>query len=241
MDLEKDFENRYFDSKYGKLHYVHHSTSGPTIVFLHGFAGSIKSWTRLMGCLPADFNIYLVDLLGHGGSDAPDLDYSLNMHYETIISLIESENLKDYYVFGHSYGGWVAARCAIEDRPFGIILEDAAGLKEFAQERHAENPNYREEMVKRAVQINPNETVLRKMLSADNEDAYLTPSNLGRINAKTLIIWGRNDTTVRLEYSRVFNRSIRKSKLVVLELDKHTPHYSNPEAVSKLLVDFIRN
>ncbi|EQD50962.1 alpha/beta hydrolase fold protein, partial [mine drainage metagenome] len=105
----------------------------------------------------------------------------------------------------------------------------------------AENPNYREEMVKRAVQINPNETVLRKMLSADNEDAYLTPSNLGRINAKTLIIWGRNDTTVRLEYSRVFNRSIRKSKLIVLELDKHTPHYSNPEAVSKLLIDFIRN
>ena len=239
MDLDKDFESLYFNSKYGKAHYARHKGSGPTIIFIHGFAGSIKSWTRLMQHLPQEFNIYLIDLLGHGESETPDVDYSLDMHYEVVLGLAESEGLKNYYVFGHSYGGWIAARWAIDETLCGIILEDAAGLKEFAEDRYAENPNFEEEMVQRAVQLNPREMVLRRMLEADNDDAYLTPSNLGRIESRTLIIWGGNDTTVKLEYSRVFNRAIPGSRLVVLESEKHTPHYSNPEAVAELLIDFV--
>ncbi len=240
MDLEKDFESGHFGSEYGKLHYAHHKGTGPTIIFLHGFAGSIKSWTRLMQHMPQEFNIYLVDLLGHGESEAPDADYSLEMHYKTIIGLVGSENLKNYYMFGHSYGGWIVARYAMEERLSGIVLEDAAGLKEFADDRHTENPNYKEEMVKRAVQINPRESVLRKMLDADNEDSYLTKNNLGRIESPTLIIWGGNDTTVKTDYSKIFNKAIHGSRLVVLESEKHTPHYSNPEAVSRLLVEFVK-
>jgi pimeloyl-ACP methyl ester carboxylesterase len=240
MDLERDFEYRHFDSKYGKLHYALHRGTGPTIIFLHGFAGSIKSWTRLVRYLPQEFNMYLVDLLGHGESEAPDVDYSLSMHYETVIGLIESENLKKYYVFGHSYGGWIAAHCAMEESLRGIILEDSAGLTEFMEDRRAENPNYKEDMVRGALRINPREAVLRKMIDADNKDDYLTPDNLDTIESRTLIIWGGNDTTIKVGYSRIFNRAIHGSRLVVLESEKHTPHYSNPEAVSRLLIDFVK-
>ena len=240
MDLQKDFKDEYFGSKYGKLHYAKHRASGPSIIFLHGFAGSMMSWSRLIQHLPERLNIYLIDLLGHGKSEAPDVDYSLNMHYETVIGLAQSEDLKDYYVFGHSYGGWIAAHCAIEARIQGIILEDPAGLKEFVEDRYTENPRYRDELVRNGVQINPRETVLRKMLEADNENEYLTPSNLARIESKTLIIWGGRDTTIKTRYSKVFNKAIRGSQLVVLESEKHTPHYSNPEAVAKLLMDFVK-
>ena len=190
MDLKKDFEYRYFDSKYGKLHYAHHVGTGPAIIFLHGFAGSMKSWTRLVQYLPQEFNMYLIDLLGHGESEAPDVDYTLSMHYETVVGLIESEGLKKYYVFGHSYGGWIAAQCAMEENLQGIILEDSAGLREFMEDRRAANPDYGEDMVRKALQINPHEAVLRKMVDADNEDFYLTPDNLAEIESRTLIIWG---------------------------------------------------
>ncbi len=240
MNVGHDFENRYFDSAYGKLHYARHIGPGPSVVFLHGFAGSTRSWGRLVEYLPEEFNVYLVDLLGHGESDAPDVDYSLKMHYETVLGLVEHEGLSNHYLFGHSYGGWIAAYYAIEERLAGIVLEDSAGLREFAEARNMENPGYREEMVKRAVQINPHETVLRKMLEADNEGTYLTPSNLGKIDSRALIIWGGNDTTIGLEYSRIFNKSIRGSRMVVLEAERHTPHYSNPQAVAKLLIDFVK-
>jgi pimeloyl-ACP methyl ester carboxylesterase len=241
MELERDFEYKYFNSKYGRLHYAHHAGAGPTIIFLHGFAGSIRSWTRLMHYLPQEYNVYLVDLLGHGESEAPDVDYSLGMHYETVMELVESEKLKKYYLFGHSYGGWVAAQCAIEGSLQGLILEDSAGLQEFIEDRRAENPNYGEDMVRRALQINPREAVLRKMVDANNEGYYLKPENLSEIESRTLIIWGGNDTTVKVRYSKVFNKAIHGSSLVVLESEKHTPHYSNPEAVSRLLIDFVKN
>ncbi len=239
MDLVNDFETEYFDSKYGRLHYVHHKGNGPTIIFVHGFAGSIRSWTRLMKCVPENLDIYLLDLLGHGESEAPDAEYSFGMHYETVVGFVAGLGLKDYYMFGHSYGGWIAARYAMEETLAGIILEDAAGLKEFAEERYARNPDYREDMIRKAAQINPHETVLRRMLEADNEDFYLTPSGLARIDSRTLIIWGGNDTTVDIKYSRIFRKAIPNSRLVVLEPERHTPHYSNPEAVSKLLMDFV--
>ncbi|MHB1830359.1 MAG: alpha/beta fold hydrolase [Candidatus Micrarchaeaceae archaeon] len=239
MDIKTDFEDRHFDSKYGKLHYVHHEGSGPAVVFLHGFAGSLKSWTRLMQHLPHDLDVYAVDLLGHGDSDAPDADYSLKMHYETIRGLIEEQGLANPYLFGHSYGGWVAAHYALEEKIGGLILEDSAGLEEFAYERHARDPNYREEMVKKALSINPREDVLKKMMYADNTDVFLTPSALGSIEARTMIIWGGDDSTVDVKYAKVFSKSIIGSRLIVLEGEKHTPHYTNPEAVAKALIDFL--
>ncbi len=239
MDIKTDFEDGHFASEYGKLHYVHHGGSGPAIVFLHGFAGSLKSWTRLMHYLPSDLDVYAVDLLGHGESDAPDADYSLKMHYETIRELVEDRKLESPYLFGHSYGGWIAMHYALEEKAGGLILEDSVGLAEFAYERNAQDPGYREEVVKKALRLNPREGVLKKMIYADNTDVLLTPGILGGIEARTLIIWGGEDSTVDIKYAKEFNRSIRGSRLVVLDGERHTPHYTNPEAVAKALIDFL--
>ena len=239
MDIKNDFEDRHFDSEYGKLHYVYHEGSGPAVVFLHGFAGSLKSWTRMMQYLPDSMCIYAVDLLGHGDSDAPDAEYSLKMHYETVRWFIEEQGLTDPCLFGHSYGGWIAALYALEEKTGGLILEDSAGLRESVYERYAQDPNYREEMVKKALSLNPREDVLKRMMYADNNDVLLTPGMLSGIEARTLIIWGGEDSTIDIKYAKVFNKSIRGSRLVVLDGERHTPHYTNPEAVAMAVVDFL--
>ena len=221
------------------MHYKHHKGIGAKVLFLHGFAGSTKSWARLVHYLDAELDVYLLDLLGHGDSDAPDANYSFSMHYESVQQFIDSVVGDRFYVFGHSYGGWIAARCAMDMNVLGLVLEDSAGLREFMEERFAANPNYREELVGKAVQINPRKNVLEAMVNADNREEYLTREGLMGIEARTLIIWGGNDTTVKLAYSRMFKDSIRTSNLVVLESERHTPHYSNPEAVAKLLEGFI--
>lgn len=239
MDFERDFESGQFGSKYGNMHYKHHKGIGAKVLFLHGFAGSVKSWSRLVQYLDNELDVYLLDLLGHGDSDAPDADYSFGMHYESVQQFIDNVVGDEFYVFGHSYGGWIAARCAMDMKVLGLVLEDSAGLREFMEERFAANPNYREELVGKAVQINPRKNVLEAMVNADNHDDYLTREGLAGIDARTLIIWGGNDATVKLAYSRIFKESIHGSNLVVLESERHTPHYSNPQAVAKLLEGFI--
>lgn len=239
VDIEKDFESGYFASKYGKMHYKHHKGSGARILFLHGFAGSVKSWSRLMQHIDGDLDIYLLDLLGHGDSEVPEADYSFSMHYDSVLQFVDGNIDGEFYAFGHSYGGWIAARCAMDRNILGLILEDSAGLREFMEDRYMANPNYREELVSKAVQINPRKDVLEAMVNADNKDEYLTRENLAEIKARTLIIWGGKDVTVKPMYSKIFKDCIQGSNLVVLESEKHTPHYSNPEAVARLLDGFI--
>lgn len=239
MDIENDFEDSYFSTKYGNMHYKHHKGSAQTIIFLHGFAASVKSWTRLVNYLPSSLDIYLIDLLGHGQSDAPDIDYTLHMHYEALLKFIRNNIDAAPFLFGHSYGGWLAAYYSSINTVKGLILEDSAGLREFIDERHQSNPEYREAMIKDALALNPREHVLRSMLHADNSKTQLDSKALAKIDCKCLIIWGSEDATVGLKYSDQFNKEIKGSSLQIIVGAKHTPHYSRPEEVARILINFI--
>lgn len=240
VDFDHDFKDDYFATKYGRMHYKHHKGSSNPVVFLHGFAASMKSWTRLANYLPSSLDIHLIDLLGHGSSDAPGIEYSLHMHYETIREFIKGNCGNNTVLFGHSYGGWVAAYYAANDGCNGLVLEDSAGLSEFIKERHTLNPRYREDMVKRALPLNPRENVLKSMLHADNSNTQLDEKVLGKVKCKCMIIWGRDDAIVDPKYAERFSRYITGSGLEIIDGAKHTPHYSNPDKVATLLLDFLK-
>ena len=241
MDIKNDFDERFFLSRHGRLHYAHHKGNGPTMILLHGLAGSIKTWSRLVQHLPDSLDMYLVDLLGHGGSEAPDIDYTLLAHYESICDLVDSVIPHKFLIMGHSYGGWVASYYAAERSGIsGLILEDSSGIKEFHDERIESNPDFKEQIVRNAMELNPHEKVIRSMLDSDNTDAYLTRSRLGIIDARTLVIWGSDDSTVNVKYAEFFKSYIKGSRLEVLKGEKHTPHYTNPGAVARLVSDFAR-
>ena len=238
MDFENDFEDSYFVTKYGKMHYKHHKGNDKPIIFLHGFAASVKSWTRLVAYLPVSLDIYLIDLLGHGTSEAPEIDYSLLMHYGTIVDFIKKNIDMEPFLFGHSYGGWIASYYAINRKIPGLMLEDSAGMEEFVEERHRINPSYRETMLKDALQLNPSEHVLRSMLHSDNSKQQLDSNTLSKVDCRCLIVWGKGDKIIDVKYSKMFNDRIRGSTLRVIDDAKHTPHYSNPELIANLVNDF---
>ncbi|MCL4365178.1 MAG: alpha/beta hydrolase [Candidatus Marsarchaeota archaeon] len=239
MDLEKDFEDGFFDSGYGRMHYKRHAGSGPAVVFIHGLAGSVRTWTRLMRYMEEGMDVCLIDMLGHGDSEMPDIDYTLKIHYESVNGLIENLGLGGYFVFGHSYGGWLAAYIAMQNRIDGLILEDASGLENFYKERSEFNPDYKEEIIRKAMKLNPHEKMLRSMFDADNSEELLTSANLGAIDSKALIIWGENDVTVDPKYAQYFKRYIKGSRLEIIRGGRHTPHYTNPEEVARLILRFV--
>lgn len=234
-----EFEESYFSSRHGRIHYTHHKGTGNSIIFLHGFAGSIKTWTRLMERLPDGLDIFLVDLLGHGASDSPDIDYTLQMHYECLSDFVDNLTSGHPVLFGHSYGGWLAAYYAAEKGNLsGLVLEDSSGIKEFHEERITANPEFREQMIRNGMELNPRENVLRSMLGTDNTEEYLTRSRLEAIDSRTMVIWGAQDITVNVKYADWFRNHIRNCRVEILPNEKHTPHYTNPEAVARLLIDF---
>lgn len=101
------------------LHVREKGTRGPTLVFLHYYGGSSRTWTPIIDALPADTHTLAVDLRGWGQSDKPDDGYTLATLADDVEALIEARGLTDFVLVGHSMGGKVSQLLASR-RPDGL-------------------------------------------------------------------------------------------------------------------------
>jgi len=241
MEYEKDFEDGFEYTSLGAIHYKHHKGTKEKLIFLHGLGATTKVFAKLMEFMPDDLDIFLLDLLGHGESDKPEIDYSVSIQFQALREFISLRNNGDSYIFGHSYGGWIAAYYA--SQPYsckGIILEDANGLKEIADSiRNREE--YKKSLLDSLLKVNNNkEYVLKSILDTDlfGED-HLGKEELSMIKKPTLIILGSEDKTLDVRFAKIFAQDIKNSKLEIIEGGGHNSHYTYAEKVRDLILEFI--
>ena len=87
------------------------NTSGPTILFIHGWSQNHLCWTKqIHGELAKDFRLVALDLRGHGMSGAPAEveNYNQTQHWAgDIKAIIDTLALDKPVLSGWSYGGLV--------------------------------------------------------------------------------------------------------------------------------------
>lgn len=89
------------------------SGNGRPLVILHGLFGISDNWAGLAKQWSQDFTVYAVDLRNHGQSPhSEEWDYAAMA--EDIIELLGDEKLHDVTLLGHSMGGKVGMRLAID-------------------------------------------------------------------------------------------------------------------------------
>jgi pimeloyl-ACP methyl ester carboxylesterase len=100
------------------------SRDDPTIVMLHGFAGSMHWWTPTTTELSDKFHIVRIDLLGHGGSDKPEDGYSIPDQAKLVAQVLAELDVQHAVIAGHSMGGTVATGLAQLDPSLvdGLVL-----------------------------------------------------------------------------------------------------------------------
>ncbi len=99
----------------GVAYDVHDVGRGTPLVLLHGFAGSSRTWSTVADDLGAGRRLLLVDLLGHGGSDAPaPARHDIARQAADIGWLIDGLADGQADVVGYSFGARVALRLAID-------------------------------------------------------------------------------------------------------------------------------
>ena len=243
MDYSKDFEDGFEYTSLGALHYMHHPGTKEKIIFLHGIGANTKVWNKLLVYLPEELDVFLLDLLGHGDSDAPEIEYTISAQFQALREFISLQNNGDSYIFGHSYGAWLAAYYTSQPcTSKGIILEDAAGLKEHFDSimQSGKAQEYKDNMMRSVMMMNNNKDyVMKSILDSDFGEDQLTQSVLSKITTRTKIIWGDEDKLVDVNYANIFNKSIKNSSLDIIKGAGHEPHYTNPEDVSKIIMGFI--
>ncbi len=95
--------------------YYEDQGKGPPVLLLHGFGASTYTWRHITPELARTHRVIAVDFKGFGQSDKPfDERYSVLDQAELIAQLIEDKDLRDLTIVGHSFGGGVALRLALE-------------------------------------------------------------------------------------------------------------------------------
>jgi len=104
--------------------------SGPVLLLIHGMAGSATTWRQVIAGLAARFTVVAPDLLGHGGSDKPQGDYSLGAFACTLRDLLVALGHERATVVGQSLGGGVAMQFSYQypERTERIVLVGSGGL-----------------------------------------------------------------------------------------------------------------
>ncbi len=101
-----------------------------SLFLLHGFTGSSADWQNVSFLFDSKFNIYGIDLIGHGKSDSPtDISlYSPESQAEQMKSVIEKLKGEKNIVLGYSMGGRLALIVAMlfPELLHGIILESSS-------------------------------------------------------------------------------------------------------------------
>jgi pimeloyl-ACP methyl ester carboxylesterase len=96
------------------LHIAGDVGEGPVVVLVHGIASSAATFTKLIPLLSDRYRCVSIDLLGFGGSPAPEgATYTIEEHVAAIHETIDSLRLRAPFVLvGHSLGSLLSARYA---------------------------------------------------------------------------------------------------------------------------------
>ena len=110
--------------------------SGDPVVLIHGghFGGgaSAEDWFLNFDNLAEKYHVYAFDKIGQGHTDNPknDTDYIMGTQVKHAYEFIKKLNIEKPHLIGHSRGGYIVTRLAIEypEIAKSIVIIDSATL-----------------------------------------------------------------------------------------------------------------
>lgn len=138
--VKAGFRELQFHTGEIKLNYVVGPNNGPPLVLIPAQTGIWESYKSVMIPLANQFQVYVLDIRGHGKSSWTPGDYSWKSVGKDMKSFLERVVKGKAIVAGNSSGGIIALWCAanVPDYVMGAVIEDAPVFS-------AEMPRFKEE------------------------------------------------------------------------------------------------
>lgn len=119
--------SRFIDVDGVRVHYQEAGDArAPALILIHGFASSTLVWSKVFLKLAhAGFRVIALDMLGCGYSSKPtNGEYTIAGQAKLLTRLLDRLEIPRAYFVGSSYGGAVAATCALDhaDRVEKLVL-----------------------------------------------------------------------------------------------------------------------
>jgi pimeloyl-ACP methyl ester carboxylesterase len=235
---------------------------GPeTLIFLHGLFGTPEHWLRVMQEMSRHYRVVAPQLpidphprrRALGMRDIGDLRLA-------VAAMIEKLGIESFVLCGNSLGGLVAIDfCVVHpETAKGLVLAGSAGLYERSPIR-----GLRSQPDKKFVRSTISGILHDKSLVTHNlvdhwhdslkDRDYVrfllrvsratrdrcVKDDLGKLNVRTMIIWGRNDEITPPSTGEEFQRLIAGSELEFIDDCGHAPNWEKPVAFADILDRFL--
>jgi len=100
-------EDKYVDINGLELHYLDWGNyASPPMLLLHGFMGHAHVWDAFGQEFRSHYHVIALDQRGHGESQwSKETAYSIDEHFSDLAGFVETLDLDDLVLMGHSMGG----------------------------------------------------------------------------------------------------------------------------------------
>jgi pimeloyl-ACP methyl ester carboxylesterase len=220
---------------------------GDPVVLVHGLSGSTRWWNRNVPDLAEHYRVYLVNLPGFGALRRSGPRFVLAEATSWLLAWMEAVGLESAHLVGHSMGGYLSLRLAAR-RPEAVgrlVLVDPAGMPShrtmlghlgplLLSARYGK-PSFLPVLVRDALHAGPF-TLLRTARDLLAEDVR---DDLRRVEAPTLLVWGKRDPLIPPSICDVMRAEIPDSRLLVIERAGHNPMFDRAEDFNRALLAFL--
>jgi pimeloyl-ACP methyl ester carboxylesterase len=241
--------------------------AGPPLVFFHGAYG--LAWDPFLDTLARAYTVYAPEHPGTTPGD-PDAVKPLGDLWDLVLyyyEVFDALGLEAPRVVGHSFGGMVAAEVAATDprrvsrlvliSPIGLWRDDApvGNWMSMAPEVMAKATFYDSEgpVARQALALpeDPDAQIdalvqMTWTLGCTGKFVWPIPDKglkkrLHRIQAPTLIVWGKQDGLVAPVYAGEFARRLPRGRAEIVDRAAHVPHLEQLAVVGALVQDFLKS
>ena len=257
-----EYHEQFIELAGTRLHYLT-GGQGKPLVILHSVDGNL-GWRLYLQQLAQHCTVYALTLPGFGLSERPPWLETFADLTRFTLWMLDALTLQRVSLLGHFMGGWMAAEMAVSCPPLvdRLILVDAAGIRPqqgeitdiFLHGQEAtrkmsffdpqQAPEYQELFGRklsgeeRELHAKNQENAIRYCWKPYMHDAVL-PFLLPRVQAPTLIVWGKEDRIIPLECGERYRQNLGNARLEVVDRCGHYPHLEKPEEVTRLVSGFI--
>jgi pimeloyl-ACP methyl ester carboxylesterase len=239
-----------------KFRYVEEGVGEP-LVLLHGLFGAMSNFSGLIEHF-RNHNRVIVPLLPLLDMDI--LHTSVGGLSKYVHKFLEALDLKGVHLLGNSLGGHVALVYTLKhpERIRSLILTGSSGLFENGMgDSYPRRGDYEyiknktaltfydpaiatKELVDEVYSITNNRLKVIKIIAlAKSAIRNNLGTELNKIQAPTLLVWGNNDTITPPFVGQEFNKLIPNSELHFIDKCGHAPMMEVPEEFNKILQAFL--
>jgi pimeloyl-ACP methyl ester carboxylesterase len=247
--------------------YYEAAGQGEPVVLIHGTYGDRRMWDPQFETLATAFRVIRYDHRGFGRSPASAMPYS---PVQDLLHLLDRLHIERAHLVGNSLGGSLAIAFALQHpervksivtiagQADGFIVAKAdrdRDLTTFQAARRGGAEGIRRWLAHPSVAVAMSDSAvaprLRKM-AQENQGIFqmanwpvesLTPKparRLGEIKVPALVIVGARDTRANRALADSTAQGIKGARLVTIAGADHLPQLERPDAVNRLLAEFLR-